>query len=444
MLLATLLSFWSGFVFAQRQFQIGVKGSGINSDGENAFWTTANQNGLLGSTTTALGEVFVRGEVNLDLNTAIYGGASFFYAYSPGEEDHKAVDQYYAGLQWKKLEVQLGAQRRPENYLGLSSTNGDILWSNNARAIPGVLVQTAAPVRLSKRITLEGVIANYWLTDDRFVKDAMMHYKEGKLNWTLGQRGVLHLGLKHYAQWGGTSPVRGEQPSGLSDFFRVFVGTEGGSNAIDIDQMNGLGNHLGSYLLGYTHKFSGQTLDLYHQTLFEDSSGQEGKTFPDGLWGAFLKFENTSFFRGLLYEYTQTTWQSGQFRRLGGDNYFFNTTYRSGYTFQGNIIGTPFILPDPENPGVSNNVVNAHHLGVRALAGGLDMTLKATWAHNQGTFAVPYDPSEKVLYSFLGLGYDVGGMGHLQLDMGMDLSDLQEDRFTVQLGYRWQYSSGRQ
>lgn len=146
----------------------------------------------------------------------------------------------------------------------------------------------------------------------------------------------------------------------------------------------------------------------------------------------------------MLYEYTQTTWQSGQYRRLGRDDYFNNGIYRSGYTFHGNTISTPLILPDPENPGVSNNVVNAHHLGMCAMAGGLDMILKATWAHNQGTLAMPYDLSEKVLYSFLGLGYDVGGMGHLQLAVGMDLSDFREDRFTLQLGYRWQYKSGQQ
>ena len=53
------------------------------------------------------------------------------------------------------------------------------------------------------------------------------------------------VGLEHWAQWAGTSPDGGKQPSSFKDYIRIICAKEGGTGASVSDSINALGNHLG-------------------------------------------------------------------------------------------------------------------------------------------------------------------------------------------------------
>lgn len=87
----------------------------------------------------------------------------------------------------------------------------------------------------------------------------------------------VHYGFHHYAQWGGTTndPTIGKLPSGLSDFFKVFLAKGGdGSTATPWEEAaNKIGNHLGSENFGFEIKLTKYTIQGYWQTIFEDNTG---------------------------------------------------------------------------------------------------------------------------------------------------------------------------
>lgn len=428
-----------GFVQAQSEWKLGTGLSGFRGDGENTFWSTANRHGLPSEDAVLIGELFSEGATSLGGNWNLSGGVSAFYSTDGIATDRLALDQAFVQLAVGSWQLAVGSKRRAERYSGLSSSNGDVLWSNNARPLPGIELHTQYPIPITPKISAEGAIGHYYFLDDRVVNNAMLHYKEATLHIGIGRGGQLHLGLMHYAQWGGESEERGPQPSGFGDFLRVFVGTEGGENALEMDRKNGLGNHLGSYLLGYTREFSKGQLDFYHQTLFEDSSGQEGKTFPDGLWGLSWQLSDTSFIKAILYEYTQTTWQSGRFRRLGRDEYFNNGTYQSGWTYHGRTLGTPFMQARESIPGV-DNLITAHHIGARAASGPWDFQFKSSFVKNYSMEGVRLTEPEDVVYSWLSTSLRANTHTRVHVGVGYDHSQVREDLWTVEAGIRYAIS----
>jgi hypothetical protein len=217
----------------------------------------------------------------------------------------------------------------------------------------------------------------------------------------------------------------------------VFFDSLGDENATGADQANSLGNHLGSWQLHYRYAYDAGSLELYHQTLFEDGSGLNFGTFPDGVWGMFWTPENTGWLKGLLYEYTQTTWQSGTGGLFGNDDYFNNGTYRSGWTYYGQVIGTPFFTFDPEVPGIVNNSIVAHHLGLRASISDLDIRFRASMVENRGTRSEPYNPFENTIFTHLQLQHPLGEQALVGLSLGADFSDLNEHTFGAGLSFRY-------
>jgi hypothetical protein len=353
-----------------------------------------------------------------------------------------APNEFYGSLDFGKFRATLGARARPERFQGLSSVNGDVLWSNNARPLPGVEAGTLAPIELWPWLGVEGALAHYWLNDDRFVQDAYVHYKYLELEFRLSPRSTLRAGMHHYAQWGGVSPETGPQPEGLNDFMRVFLGVVGNPTATASDQLNALGNHIGSYRFHYRYALGEGHLEAYFQNIFEDASGRSFMNFPDGVWGVYWELPKRSPIRGLLYEYVQTSWQSGLSSLSGNDNYFNNGTYESGWTYFQEVIGLPFFTFDPELPAITNNSIVAHHLGLRAGFSKLDLRLLASVVQNRGTRAAPFNPFENVVYTHLQLQYPLGQHFGLGLSLGADFSDLNEETFSAGVSLRYQFRYG--
>ena len=117
-------------------------------------------------------------------------------------------------------------------------------------------------------------------------------------------------------------------------------------------------------------------------------------------------------------EFINTTWQAGPLHDrpatdeemkhqnpespyygkvvLGGlDNYFMNSTYRSGWTYHGRTMGLPLILANAPGAdgvvtGIANNRLRAYHIGVKGNAfKGVPYIFKTTYSSNWGRYNIP-------------------------------------------------------
>ncbi|EDM43005.1 hypothetical protein SCB49_12309 [unidentified eubacterium SCB49] len=362
-----------------------------------------------------------------------------------GADKQLQIEQLYVDYTLKWFNVSAGVKHRDVPYQGLSTVNGDILWTGNARSIPGVLLKTATPISLASWLQVNASLGHYELNDDRFVDKARIHYKSLGFIFKISKNQQLTTRLSHYAQWAGVSPEFGKQAGSFSDYIRVVFGQNGGNQRND--QINTIGNHLGSYQINYNINLSNKEIDLYHQSLFEDRSGRELNNFPDGVWGVALQFKENPLLKTVLFEYVQTVSQSGRPRatsggenqQSGGDNYFSNSIYQSGWSYQGNIIGLPFILRDDANLKTLNNRSYAFHFGAAGSYKQFDYSLKSTWVKNLGTYGSAYDITEKAIYLYGNLSFN-SKIGVFTGQGGLDISNVSENAIGVGLGYQYNFN----
>ena len=103
-------------------------------------------------------------------------------------------------------------------------------------------------------------------------------------------------------------PALGQLPNTFNDFLKVFFSASGDQNSDINEQLNVLGNQLGSWRIKYRYELEQGSVSVYYQNLFDNTSGLEFNNFPDGVWGAFWQLPEAGIIKGLLYEYVQTTW----------------------------------------------------------------------------------------------------------------------------------------
>ncbi len=418
-----------------------VSATGYLSSQDNLpFWMYANTNGAVGTETNGLFQGRFFGTYKLSETANLTGTASFFLRDEVRNEFQS--DELNITFTNKWLKVTVGSERPTDRFAGLGTVQEDFLLSGNARALPGFILEASNPLKLSNSLRLDWGIAHYELTSDRYVVGAMLHYKRLGLFWKVGSKLELRGTLVHYAQWGGVSPELGQQPEGFSDFIDVFFASRGGDSANESDQANAAGNHLGSYDFEIVHALDHGTYKFYHQHPFEDGSGTRLKNFPDGIWGFLYEADNSNYssvFRGLLVEYVQTTNQSGSTGDSGRDNYFRSGIYRSGWTFDGNILGLPFITVDETGLEIANNKSKAIHIGFKAGQNRWDFTTKVTFIENRGSNVLPLNPVQQALYTFFKVGYDLNDYGVVELISGADFGDLMNDTYGGALRYAYKF-----
>jgi hypothetical protein len=381
-------------------------GSYVSSGNDLPFWLVSNQNGIFTMKNRSY-QLFQLGlEPGLKQDSLkkwdITYGTNLVYGYA-GASDFQ-VNQYWAGARYKWLVMKLGAQPDPVLYAGLSSTNGNMDWSNNARPLPGVAFSTDGFIPFffwKKWFSVKAFYAEYLLFDNQYVDNAHLHHKYAYTRASLDSW-KISLGLDHWVWWGGTSPDLGKLP-GFENYFRYIFGLRGGSNSPETDKENVSGNSLGLYLLTIEKKYRDFSLTFYYNHPFEDRSGLEMANIPDGLWGLYYHHKNSrTFLNDVVYEFQNTTNQSGTYADVeidhtgirtgrGNDNYFNHGVYKSGHIYYNRMMGTPVFIPVIGANGISQGFDNTriwlHHLG---LSGWLNerMSWKSylTWSRSFGTY----------------------------------------------------------
>jgi hypothetical protein len=408
------------------------------------FWFTSNQNGAFTSENgyyQLLRAGFARGLIadstkkwNFNYGTSIIAGM--------GSKTDFQFNQYWIGAQYKWLVVKIGAKNDSVRFAGLSHTNGNMIWSGNARPLPGITFSTNGFVPLfsqNKWFTVKALYEENFLSDKRDMKNAMLHHKYLYGRATLN-KWKFTLGIDHWVYWGGTSRTLGSTP-GIASYLRYIFALKGGANASGSDQANAAGNSIGMYVAEVEKNIGGNTLTFYWNHPYEDRSGLELANMPDGVWGLHYGNKNRgAFLTDFVYEFMSTLNQSGTYHLQpsgvpgvltgrGRDNYFALGIgsgpgfYSSGHVHYNKMMGTPLFVPvigaDGISKGFDNTRIEMHHVGIGGtLADRLTWRSLMTWSRSFGTYETPY-PEPISQFSCLGeLNYRLKKIP-LRINMGM-------------------------
>ncbi|MDD4969978.1 MAG: capsule assembly Wzi family protein [Paludibacter sp.] len=314
--------------------------------------------------------------------------------------------ELYLKTRFSVFDLIIGAR---EEHLGNQDSTlscGGFLFSHNARPMPKITVGiehfTIVPFTFGF-FEIKGAIAHGWFTDNIYTQNLYLHHKYAY--GRIGGKLPVHFqyGLDHVAQWGGIVPGVGQQPVGLNDFASIFLASPGGNTSTRNDQLNVLGNHIISQSMKLEADISDFQVSGYWQNLSEDGPIRfiwSTMNRPDGLWGLSVRNKNFPVIKGILYEYLNTTDQSGPYHDKdgliygGGDNYFNNGIYQNGWTYYSRSIGTPFISSPLYNKNgnvsVMNNRVQVHHFGLEGDVSGYSYKILGSFSKNYGTYNAPY------------------------------------------------------
>ena len=312
----------------------------------------------------------------------------------------------YVKARLSVIDLIVGAREEQFGNQDSTLSSGGFLFSQNARPMPKVTLGiehfTVVPFTYGF-LEIKGAIAHGWFTDNIYVRNLYLHHKY--LYAKIGGKFPVHFqyGLDHVAQWGGIVPGLGQQPDGFKDFVDIFFARSGGKNAVVTDQINTLGNHIISQSMRLDVDISDFKISGYWQDLSEDPPVKLMWYAPnraDGLWGISVRNPNFPFIKGILYEFLNTTDQSGPYTDKdgliygGNDDYFNNGIYQNGWTYFSRTIGTPFLSSPVYNSNgaeyIINNRVQVHHIGMEGDVFGYRYKLMASFSKNYGSYNDPY------------------------------------------------------
>lgn len=408
-ILSTLIL--SGFAQDSIYYRVGL--SGTVSTGEVApFWLHSNRYGMY-SMSSAGSTNF--GEIGKNFRK---DGRWFDYGFKANGQirfddsgTNVYMHEYYVKFRgFGFLDLTIGAR---EEYLGCQDSilsSGGFLFSTNARPMPkitaGIEEYTAIPFTKGY-IQVKGALVHGWMNDRRYVENTFLHHKYIYVKVGGNFPVNLHYGLNHVAQWGGNHPNLGKLANGFEDYMRIFFGKGGIDENNPNDYNNAQGNHIISKSLQLDLKTANYKLSAYWQNLYEDPPIRymhNTINLADGLWGVSLKNDKTPFVSGILYEYLNTTDQSGPYHDKdgiiygGNDSYFSNSIYKSGWSYFSRTIGTPFITPSAKNDAGNyfsyNNRSKVHHIGIYGNVFDYKYRFFTTISKSYGTYSSPQEPMQ--------------------------------------------------
>src|SRR5699024_11069301 len=347
-------------------------GGRIEDDGTNFIYRL---HGLYSSTDDSAP---LQWRVGVDLNVRLSRHNTVFF------------DQLYGELRYYGLTASLGRFYDPLGVNDRDLSMGSMMVSRNATPVPKIRIGTDDFVSIPGTQNLfqfKAMLSHGWFEEDRYIASPYLHQKALYLKYNGPQFFVL-AGAAHNVTWGGQHPGIGEQepfelPSSFRDYIDVFFGRASSSDNENVP-VNELTNAVGSSVAAYEVKagvhFEHFTIKGYRQFYLDDKVALAFRSPWDGLWGTGIEFEETDqWVNKILWEHLNTKRQNAwEGTTLGRSDYYNNGVYRSGWTYEGNVIGTPLLIngpvgpfdgcPDRENAScypISNNIIVAQHFGIQ-------------------------------------------------------------------------------
>jgi hypothetical protein len=376
---------------------------GLASSGASApFWLQSNSYGkILPSNCSGNALIGITKDFGSRLRPFDYGFKADGFVQYGNSSSSVYFHELYAKARLFVFDLTVGSR---EEYLGVHDTtlsSGGLIFSSNARPMPKI---TAEIERFSSipftdgYAEIRGAVSHGWFSKDAYEQGALLHHKWAQMRIG-GELPVnFQYGFEHIAIWGGTieSVV---QPSSIADLKTVFLAKGGGSDVAPGEQINAMGNHIISQNMRLDIEVAEITLSAYWQNISEDRPilvMWKTMNTPDGLWGITLKSKRFPLVKGVLYEYVNTSDQSGPYHDKdgiiygGSDGYFTNYIYQSGWTYRKQIIGTPFIsnvvFDQAGKISSISNRVQVHHFGVEGSVDAYNYKLLASFSKNYGKY----------------------------------------------------------
>jgi hypothetical protein len=436
----------------QKEVEVGAL---LSTSGQNPFWLRSNQYGIIPLKSQG---VFLRARVTPPIRPNDGGGftspsseikktksLSFNYALeivaNVGKVNQFILPEAFAAVKWKVFELYTGRRREVVGLVDTTLSLGSYVWSGNALPLPKIQVgiPNYTPILGKGLISIKGSYAHGWF-DNGYVENFYLHQKTfygrlGKPHW----KTKFYAGFNHQVQWGGkpalpfTDPTTGDlittYPSGWSAYYSVITGRslnrDGNGGQLEgvpyNEAFNRAGNHLGTIDVGAEFMLNSGKLTIYRQSIYEDGSLFYLNNISDGLLGISYKTNWTGYgIKHILFEYLKTSNQGGRggsgstINELrGGDNYFSNSLYRNAWTYNGNVIGTPFLTPvsaikksiiDRELPAstikssIINNRVHAFTLSATSYHKSFSGVSRISVSRNFGTYSTPFDVTNFSLF----------------------------------------------
>ena len=268
-------------------------------------------------------------------------------------------------------------------YLNDDLSSGSMLISKNAQPMPKIgLVGEYALLR-NKNISFSyGIAHGLFKKNNYYEKAPYLHEKFIYLNLKK-KSSILSIGFVHEAMWGGSSPIFGDFPSSFKDFLKIMISADGPKEGSRLDNpdwhINALGNHLGIWDFSYQKVDKNKKMKAYYQHFFEDTSSLRFANGIDGLWG--LELENYLHQKTILFEYMDTS-NAYLDPPYQSDRYYWNYQYRLGWSYQGNIIGNPYVNAnrvDDTSSKEFKELTKLFHIGIKgAIKSTLDYSILAS------------------------------------------------------------------
>lgn len=360
--------------------------------------------------------------------------AGLFLATAANQTSAFVVQQAYADISWRFLSLSIGSKERGPFGKNPRLSSGGMVEGNNTRPVPQVRVgiEKFTPVPFTNHwLKVKGHIAYGRFTDDRWQRDHVaantpyvenVYYHSKSLLFRIGRKDKfpleLDFGLLMAAQFGGKVYINDENgnqilqnsiPNGFKEFLDVFIPGKGGDDTPWGDQVNILGNHVGSWNVSLSYYVGEWTFRGYMEHYFDDHSQMffEYGRWKDGHVGLEISFPRNNWISTLVWEGLATKDQSGpvlydgfagqfpEYQISAGDNYYNNYYYQS-WQHWGMGMGNPLLAAPLYNKdksmGYKSNRVRAHHIGL----GGnptkqLSYRILLSYTKNWGTYAMPFD-----------------------------------------------------
>lgn len=404
-----------------------------------AFQLATNRHHALG---TRSNTAYLRGAVNIEhvfnKNWKLSGAVD---AIGSLHADHKVyLQQCYVNLSWKSFFLEAGSRERSQVVRDNLLSSGSFVKGTNAKPIPQVHVGTNGfwTVPFTKKWVQINFDFGYGKFLDnhfherqfnegnnaRYTKGAYYHQKHLYIRSNPDKPVFVMVGIEHAVQFGGTmykyengELVATKKPANLKAFWRAILPT-GDSQYFENEAMEDwvYGNHIGvmTYQIGWNINKDHQ-VQAYLDNPFEDGSGIRKGNGWDGLWG--LQYTNKTagrqYVRGAVFEYFQSTNQSGPIHWDGGDypepirsqikdkvtgvDEYYNHGFYDGYAYYGMTPGNA-LIPSPiyNKDGYlayRDNRIKAWHLGVNGeITDRLSYLVKGSYREGWGTYYTPLQP----------------------------------------------------
>ncbi|MGM9506808.1 capsule assembly Wzi family protein [Larkinella sp. GY13] len=403
-------------------------GTYLSTAASNPFWIRSNQYGEVPLESQG---ITLRAQVRKEYDSL--AGKKFSYGYgaravlNAGSINQVLLTELYGKVRYGAFELYAGRRRELVGLADSVLSIGSYIWSGNALPIPKVQVSLPnyTPILKNGLIAVKGNFAHGWFGKGDWIQNYYLHQKSlyirlGKPDW----RFKFHGGFNHQVQWGGTLLYdrvdRGVKitryGSDLESYLYVITSKTLYSDDFKVENGkasaeggNRVGNHLGTFDIGLEYEDARTKWFIYRQSIYEDGSLFYLNNISDGLLGlSFKRKQATSGILRVVVEYLHTSSQGGSVSSgratadelRGNDDYFNNGRYIDGWTYNGQTIGTPFIMPLryttglPQNLAenrnlIVNNRVNAVTIGVQSRVKKFDLVTRISMSKNLGNYDVP-------------------------------------------------------